>query len=141
MPARRVRVLAALALLAAGTTPLAGCGGGVAVTDGGPAVLVTDAGFLTGDEALIRGTLAVTDAGCIGITDTQGDTYPTIWPRGTRLVDGVETAIDIPGVGVTRLGDDVDGAGGYYGTSNRPVLDDVAERCEWEGEVIGIRFD
>lgn len=107
------------------------------LNDVGDVVLVTDAGFLTGDEASIQGTVAVTHAGCIGITDTQGATYPTVWPRGTSLVDGAEIAIDIPGVGVRRLGDQVDGAGGYHGIGTRPVLDEVADRCAWEGEVIG----
>lgn len=81
----------------------------------------------------------MTDAGCIGITDAQGNTYPAVWPRGTSLASG--PAIDVPGIGMIELGAAVRGAGGYYEVSTRPVLDEVAERCVWDGEVIGIRFE
>ncbi|AQP49516.1 hypothetical protein BW733_00350 [Tessaracoccus flavescens] len=138
---RRSRIVGPLTVCVVAAAALAGCSGGVTLNDVGDVVLVTDAGFLTGDDPSIQGTVAVTDARCIGITDTtQGATYPTVWPRGTSLVDGAGITIAISGVGVRRLGDQVDGAGGYYGVGKRPVLDEVADRCAWEGEVIGVRF-
>ncbi|MBF0816942.1 hypothetical protein E4U02_11010 [Microbacterium paludicola] len=139
---RRDRVVGTIALLVVGTTAaLVGCAGGVTVTDDGATVIVTDAGFLTGDEASIQGMISITEAGCVGITDTQGGTYPAVWPRGTSLVGDSEIAIDIPDVGIKRLGDEVNGAGGYYEIGTWSVLAEVAERCHWDGEVIGVRLD
>ncbi|TDL45423.1 hypothetical protein [Microbacterium oleivorans] len=135
------RRVAGFAGVLAGAMLLAGCAAGVAVTAGGSATLITDAGFLSGDEALIEGTLTVAESGCVGIVAAGGETYPAVWPRGTTLVGGVDTGIDVPGVGVLRVGDAVSGAGGYYGVQSRPTLDEVADRCDWQGEVIGIRFD
>ncbi|WP_460784704.1 hypothetical protein [Microbacterium tumbae] len=118
----------------------AGCSGGVTLRGGNAATLITDDGFLTGDEAAISGTVTITQAGCVGIS-AQGTSYPAVWPRGTTAVDGTEVAIDIPGIGTKRLGDEVQGTGGYYEVDTRPVLNAVAERCDWDGEVIGIRFE
>lgn len=38
-------------------------------------------------DALITGVLGVTEGGCLGIDDGDGVT-PTVWPSGTRLVEG-----------------------------------------------------
>ncbi|MDQ1126229.1 hypothetical protein QE428_001262 [Microbacterium sp. SORGH_AS 505] len=139
-PSKRRRI-AMSGLLVIGATTLAGCAGGVTVNDDSSVAIVTDAGFLTGDEALVQGTVSITEGGCVGITDSQGDTYPTVWPTGTRLVHGSDSAIEIPGLGVRQLGDEVSGSGGYYAVTTRPVLDDVADRCGWDGDVIGVRFE
>lgn len=128
----------ALAVLLAAA--LAGCTG-VALHEQDELVLVTDAGFLTGDEALIAGELAVTEAGCIGIAGDEGEVYPTVWPRGTSLVDGSTGAIEVPGVGTLQPGDAVEGTGGYYTAEGREALAAVAERCDRTGEVVGIRFE
>jgi hypothetical protein len=133
--------LGASALLTAVVLSAVGCSAGVTLREDADIAVVTDAGFLTGDDAAISGTVSLTEAGCMGITDDQGHTYPTIWPRGSALVAGSKAGIDIPGVGVKQLGERVNGAGGYYETKTRPILDEVAERCAWDGEVIGIRFD
>ncbi len=122
-------------------TILTGCAGGVALHERAEVAVITDSGFLTGDEAAISGMVSITDPGCVGIADSDGTVYPTIWPRGTTLVDASTAAIDIPGVGGMQQGDAIRGSGGYYGTEGREVLVEVAERCDWDGEVIGIRFE
>lgn len=103
--------------------------------------VITDSGFLTGDEAAIRGTVAVTDEGCVGIADADGNVYPTIWPGGTSLAEASVATIDIPGIGSRAEGDTIEGTGGYYSATSRDALNPVADRCAWEGEVIGIRFN
>ena len=134
------RFVGVIVILAAATV-LTGCAAGVTVTGSGSPALIIDDGFLTGDQALIQGTLAVTESGCVGIAGAGGETYPAVWPRGTALLSGPDTAIHVPGVGAVRIGDEVEGAGGYYDVGTTPALDNVAERCDWQGEVIGIRFE
>jgi len=134
----RISGIAAGVLL---VTVLVSCAGGVALHERAEVAVITDAGFLTGDEAAISGTVSITDTGCVGIADSEGTVYPTIWPRGTTLVDVSTAAIDIPNVGGMQPGDAIEGTGGYYGTEGRKVLVEIAERCDWDGEVIGIRFD
>lgn len=119
---------------------LAGCSG-VSVKQSTSLVVITDAGFLTGDEALVFGELGVTETGCVGLEKSKGKVYPTIWPRGTTIVEESPVSINIPGVGIKNLGDHIEGGGGYYRTGNRPALDEVAEVCDYEGEVAGVRFD
>lgn len=132
--------LVALSLSSLIVMALMGCSG-VSVQQSTSLVIITDAGFLTGDEALVFGTLAATATGCVGIENSAGIIYPTVWPRGTTLVEESSVSIDIPGVGIKSLGDPIEGGGGYYQTSNRPALDEVAEVCDYEGEVAGIRFN
>lgn len=129
------------AVAAAVLVPLCGCSSGVSFLADGDVALVTDAGFLTGDEAAIHGTLIVTEAGCVGIADALGNAYPAIWPRGTTLVTASPVAIEIPGVGRRQVGDPLTGGGGYYASEGRESLAAIATRCAWTGEIIGIRFD
>ena len=133
-------LLGALTMAAVIAATLTGCAGGVSVDESAELAVITDSGFLTGDEAAIRGTVAVTDEGCIGIADADGNVYPTIWPGGTTLADESAATIDIPGVGSRAEGDPIEGTGGYYSATSRDALSEVAERCAWDGEVIGIRF-
>lgn len=133
-------LVGSLALAAVVATALTGCAGGVSVHESAELAVITDSGFLTGDEAAITGTVAVTDEGCVGIANADGNVYPTIWPGGTSLADESVATIDIPGVGSRAEGDAIKGTGGYYSATSRDALNPVADRCAWEGEVIGIRF-
>lgn len=63
-------------------------------------------------EAMITGTLTLTESGCFALEDSDGTILPMLFPFGTRLsVDG-ET-IHVPGLSPLRVGDDVEGGGGY----------------------------
>lgn len=135
------RLLGSLALSTLIAAALTGCAGGVSVHESAEFAVVTNSGFLTGNEAAIRGTMTVTDEGCVGIADGAGNIYPAIWPAGTRLANQSEVTLDIPGVGSRSEGDAIKGSGGFYTATGREALREVADRCAWDGEVIGIRFD
>lgn len=137
VPQKRTWCIAGLAVA---TFWLAGCAPGVAQASHGEVALFVDAGFLTGDEALITGTLTLTSKGCVGIETNSGETYPAVWPTGTVLTDD-SGSIRVPGLGAVNLGDDIRGGGGFYSAASRPQLSDLAKRCDWSGEVAGIRFD
>lgn len=138
---RRTLLVTSLAISAAVALTLSGCAaGGVTIHETGKVALILDSGFQTGDQAAIVGTPTVTKAGCVGIAHAEGNAFPAIWPRGTVLINTSPATIDIPGVGRKRQGDPVTGAGGYYGAEARPVLQQIAARCDWHGEVIGIYF-
>lgn len=118
-----------------------GCTAAVNVKEVRDVAIFTDSGFLTGDEAAVKGTLAVTTEGCVGIASWGDIIYPTVWPRGTTLLDASPLTIEIPGVGIKHLEDTLEGGGGFYGVDRFAALNEVATRCKWAGEVIGIRFD
>ncbi|MCR2812796.1 hypothetical protein [Microbacterium sp. zg.Y1084] len=61
-------------------------------------------------DALISGTLRITDAGCFAVS-SGGVTYPLQFPFGTRLSDdGTEVAV--PGLASLRAGDEISAAVG-----------------------------
>jgi hypothetical protein len=77
-------------------------------------------------EALISGTLTITDSGCFAVT-SGGVTYPVLFPFGTRLSeDGAEVAV--PGVPPLSVGDEISGGGGYV------HLTDVDPACRADNE-------
>lgn len=119
---------------------LSGCAGGVNVHQSGNVILISDSGFLSGDQAKISGTLTITDAGCVGLLDEQGNAFPAVWPRGTKVTASSPVVIEVPGLGAKRQGDRLSGAGGYYAVESRSALKEVADRCRWSGDVIGIYF-
>lgn len=138
---RRRSGLGVAAVLAAAPLALVGCTAGVTTVDRDGVALFVDAGFLTGDEAAISGKLSVAPSGCVGITTDSGESYPVVWPGGTVLRESSPVSIEIPGVGVKGPGDAIKGAGGAYPVDKRDVLRPIGERCDWTGEVIGVRFD
>lgn len=77
-------------------------------------------------EALILGTLTLTEGGCFAVA-AGGVTYPLQFPFGTRLSDdGTEVAV--PGLPALRVGDEISGGGGYL------HLTDVDPACAAENE-------
>lgn len=119
---------------------LTGCSAGVKTSSSGQdeLVLFTDAGFLSGDEAAISGTLAVTEAGCVGITTEWGEVLLTVLPRNSEIRGSSPVAVSIPGEGVLHVGDTLTGSGGFYSADTFDALDVIETRCEWSGEIVGI---
>lgn len=138
-PTRQRRFALTIVTVVTLSLVVSGCAPGVHVSEVGENAIFIDSGFLTGDQAAINGTLTVTTAACIGIA-SSGKTYPAVWPRGTKLRAEDPVAIEIPGIGVKQLGDTIEGAGGFYTIDRFDALREVATRCEWSGEVIGVRF-
>ncbi len=60
-----------------------------------------------GDDAAVTGTVTIID-GCLGI-----DNDVAVWPAGTKIVEAEGPVIDVPDLGSVRVGDRVEGAGGY----------------------------
>jgi hypothetical protein len=100
--------------------------------------LLTASGAQPGDEALITGTVAVTDGGCVGLA-TAATIHLVIWPNGTSLEQSDLLKIRLPTGELLGEGDQVEGAGGYY-TSPREFQDQI-DTCEADDEVIRVRFD
>lgn len=125
------RVLAVVALLGA----LAACGQGpqpvrvgdetaVQTVDGSLAVLRPPPPLLGGtggSDAIVAGTLAVLDGGCLGFRDEDGTQTAVVWPSGTTPLPDV-VGVDVPGMGAHRLGDAVEGGGGFGGVQFQDVV-------------------
>jgi hypothetical protein len=77
-------------------------------------------------EALIVGTLTITEGGCIALR-TDADTYPLQFPHGTRLSDD-GTSVMVPGLDPLELGEAIRGGGGFV------ELADVPAACESQNE-------
>lgn len=137
---RRRSLITGFLLLCWAAAALSGCTSGVNVHENEDAALATDSGFLTGDQAAISGALTITEAGCVGLVDDEGNAFPVVWPRGTTLISASPLTLDLPGVGVMREGQTISGGGGYYAVESRSALEELASRCRWSGEVIGIYF-
>lgn len=107
-------VLRSAALVGA-LVALAGCGGGGDVLDvqlheGTTALVSTSAEG--GSDAEVRGIIQVGAGGCLGLL-SEGTTHPIplIWPEGSKLTEAGD-AVDVPGLGVVRVGQTVSGGGG-----------------------------
>ena len=71
-------------------------------------------------DALIVGTLTITDSGCFAVTNGE-TTYPLQFPYGSRLDTGGDTAsVTVPGLPPLREGDAIRGGGGYLPLSDVP---------------------
>lgn len=77
-------------------------------------------------DALIQGTLTRSDEGCLTVETSHG-TFVLQFPFGSRLADDGES-VEVPGAGTLRLGDDVDGVGGYIDVPDTP------EECRLSAE-------
>ena len=100
---------------------LAGCGTAVtpAVQRAGDSILLAAAEAPDGAmDALILGTLTHTEDGCLAV-EHEGNTYVLQFPYGSRLADDGES-VEVPGVGTLRLGDAIEGGGGYVNVPDAP---------------------
>jgi len=70
-------------------------------------------------DALIAGTLVRTDAGCLAVQGADELTYVLQFPFGSRLAEDGES-VEVPGLGVVRLGDAIEGGGGYVDVPSAP---------------------
>ena len=85
-------------------------------------------------QALISGRVAVLDGGCIGLAD-GGEPHLVAWPSATTFApDGV--AIQVPGVGVFRVGDLFQGGGGYGYSANMDLPAEIASCATHEVAVL-----
>lgn len=93
---------------------LGGCARPQVIRDGGVVLMVGTAGEAM--DALVPGTLGVTEAGCMGITDEiSGETVPAVWPPGTRLaLDGQAVSYDGR---VIEIGEPVIAGGGIVSSA------------------------
>lgn len=67
-----------------------------------------------GSDAAIRGTLALTSDGCIGIggpQDRPGDVTAVVLPAGTKVLDRSPLLLEVNGRQY-RMGDEISGGGG-----------------------------
>lgn len=106
------RIIPAALVLAALSLLIAGCSGERALQRAqGVTAMVAASRPSAGMDALISGTLTITDAGCFAVR-SGGVTYPLQFPFGTRLSDdGIE--VSVPGLPSLRVGDEISGGGGY----------------------------
>lgn len=114
---------------------IAGCG----VLDGeetgepfGLKLLVSESREIGGMDARVRGTVADL-GGCVGFVDGERS-YLVVWPRGTEAT-AEEVVVDGHSI---RLGDEVDGAGGYLSprTSGFPRIPESCAAAADDDEVI-----
>ena len=121
------RLFLAAVSLATAAVVLVGCGSSDAVQQAeGVTVMVLASQPSAVMDALITGTLTITDSGCFAVTN--GDTtYPLQFPYGTRLETSGD-AVTVPGLPPLREGDQIRGGGGYL------HLSDVPPECAADNE-------
>lgn len=117
---------------------LAGCGGQSTVAGDTHTIFVHDRSLLPrgGEDAEIRGTLAIRD-GCVLLAQEDvGVAYPVIWPSGTSIASEDPLALELPSGDELAVGQRVRGAGGYHDGASPSVEVDVPPECLPEtGEV------
>lgn len=84
-------------------------------------------------DAGFEGLLAVSDAGCLGITPAGGDgsAAPVVWPTGTQVTD--EGALRTPDGSVVEVGEMLAGGGDVVDDLRETYGDAVAD-CADEGQ-------
>ena len=77
-------------------------------------------------QALISGRVAVLPGGCIGLAGGRGrEGHLVAWPSTTTFAPD-EMAIQVPGLGVLRIGDFVQAGGGSWSSSNMALPPAIA---------------
>lgn len=114
------RIVVVSLILTSLSLAVVGCAGERPVQQaGGVTAMVAQERSSAGMAAQISGILTTTDTGCFAVT-IDDVTYPLQFPFGTRLSDdGAEVAI--PGSTPLRVGDRIDGGGGYVHLTDVPV--------------------
>lgn len=69
-------------------------------------------------DAEIAGTLTRTDSGCLALA-SETESYVLQFPFGTELADDGES-VNVPGLGVVHIGDEIAGGGGYIDVPGAP---------------------
>ena len=92
--------------LAVGGCSGAGAGAGAVQEARGTTAMVASAPSSVAMEALISGTLTLTDTGCFAVT------YPLQFPFGSQIGDD-GTEVTVPGLLPLHVGDEISGGGGY----------------------------
>lgn len=97
--------------------------------DGVTTMVIAGAPEDGGEDALIAGTLTVTENGCVAVV-TQADDYVLAWPPGTELTtdDGVP-AIHVPDVGTIGVGEELSAGGGYHQPPGSSRMPEIPDRC------------
>lgn len=113
-------IMAAFLAVGVGT---AGCIGGASTAPAvqranGTILLAAHAHPESGMDAQIAGTLILTDSGCLAVT-SGADSYVLEFPFGTELADDGES-VNVPGLGIVHIGDEIAGAGGYIDVPGAP---------------------
>ena len=89
----------------------AGAGAGAVQEARGTTAMVASEPSSVAMEALISGTLTLTDAGCFAVA-SGGMTYPLQFPFGSQIGDD-GTEVTVPGLLPLHVGDEISGGGGY----------------------------
>lgn len=139
---RPIGAASGLSVAVLGLALVAGCGGTeMAVTstsDVDVTALVRTTNLSSGDAGF-EGLLAVSDAGCLGITPVDGDgsVAPVVWPTGTRVTD--DGALRTPDGSVIEVGEMLAGGGDVVDDLQRTYGDAVAGCADdgQEGALLG----
>lgn len=117
---------------------LTGCGSAdmldVQLREGTTALVSTST--KAGSDAEVRGVIQVGPGGCLGLV-SEGTTHPTplIWPKGSKLTQAGD-AVDVPGLGVVRIGQTVHGGGGEVTSPSGDRYADIPAGCLDQGTLI-----
>lgn len=125
-------------MVAAVVVSLGACGGpdalDVQVHNGTTALVSTTSG--QGSDAEVHGVLQTSSGNCLGLlTEGAEQPVPVIWPRGSTLTEDGD-GVDVPGVGVVRIGQTVLGAGGEVSSPTGVRYSEVPEECLGEDLLI-----
>jgi hypothetical protein len=82
-----------------------------------------------GSDAEVRGVVQVGAGGCLGIvSEGANKPIPVVWPEGSKLADDGKS-IDLPDVGLVRIGQAVSGGGGEISNPSGDRFADVPPEC------------
>jgi hypothetical protein len=109
-----VKLLAAASCAAVVALGLVGC---ATVSESGYVLLVEQAPRTSHLAALIDGTLSLS-GDCYSI-EHLGQNIPVVFASGAHISEG--DSVDVPGLGVIEIGDDISGGGGEVPAESSPV--------------------
>jgi hypothetical protein len=89
----------------------------------------------SGSDARVTGTLAKVGE-CLGLE--SAGSFAAIWPNATKVIDAESLEIELPDGDVLKLGDGVEGAGGYLTEPLSDGYPKVPSSCSQNPEIVVI---
>jgi len=98
-------------------------------SDGTLPRLLIDQSPFEDDDAEMQGVLTYDESTRCFLLDDEGYATAVVWPTGTTLAGGQPVGVVVPDVGDVRVGDRVEGGGGFRSTDSLGDEDAALSEC------------
>ncbi|MGC5033884.1 hypothetical protein [Micromonospora sp. DT229] len=121
-----------------GLGTVAGCGGesgGGHIVESGDVRTIVAPASEGGRDAQIAGELIIADGRCLAVRTSEGSVHLLAWPNGTKLLEGGQTGVAVPGKRHIKVGDSFEAGGGYQSLPLGDGFPEVPTECVGSEEV------